>query len=342
METIAYAVGNDPRCPNRFGDVKTIKTLLTIAAINQDQKSWEPGKINGSSDPATLKAIKAFQTAKAVKASGIIEPSSKTMQQLNAIAKVAVKTIKLHQRPVLVAKSQRNPGKKADGTTANDMKYGDYTNEQIKNIRWNFQVDDMISDLDSIPSKVLFRSFRHMVTELFAMGELEKNILRMIAKFEENSGGTYSAPTLVRAADSHQRTLGFVNELNGKLKTVIAKYRGDISKVRPAFDVVMTQRIYFNTKRDILRGMTIATNDIWAWTVEVLEYHFDGVNYKGKYKITLYDHFGLDEPDVDYSKKYGNLAGFRAWFILQHLDRFAYKPFITVIELEKPFSGSLR
>jgi hypothetical protein len=87
--------------------------------------------------------------------------------------------------------------------------------------------------------------------------------------------------------------------------------------------------------------MTIATNDIWAWSVDITEYDFDGINYKGKYTITLYDHFGLDEPDVNYSKRYGNLSGFRAWFILQHLKRFAYKPFITVIKLTKPFAGSL-
>jgi len=55
----------------------------------------------------------------------------------------------------------------------------------------------------------------------------------------------------------------------------------------------------------------------------------------------LYDHFGLDEPDVDNSKSYDYLAGFRAWFMLQHLKRFAYKPFLTVIELEYDFSGKL-
>ena len=342
MKTITCAVGGDLRCPNRWGDVTTIKTLLTIAAINQSQKNWDPGKINGNFDSAVLKAIKAFQTAKVGKASGIIEPSSKTMQQLNAIAKAAIKTIKPNQPPVLVAKSRRNPGKNLQGTTANDMKSGDYNKDQIKNIRWNFAIDNMLYDLDKISSKVLFDDFRYMATTLFSTGALEKNILQMIDKFEKGSPGAYSAPILNDAANSHKRTHAFVNEFIGKLKTVIVKYRGDISKVQPAFDITMTNRIYFNTKRDILTGMTIATNDIWAWTIKVVEYHFDGINYNGKYKITLYDHFGLDEPDVDYSKKYGNLAGFRAWFILQHLDRFAYKPFITVVELEKPFSGSLR
>jgi len=342
MKTIVSAVGEGPRCPNKASDVNTVKTLLAIAATNQSKKDWDPGNINGTFDTSTLKAIKAFQKSKFGKADGIVDPGKRTMRQLNAIAKAATKTIKSPQQPVLMAKSRRDPGKKADGSIADDMKFGDYTEERIANLRWNFKMDDMTADLDTVSAKVLFRSFRHMATSLFSTGELENNILRMIDRFESNSGGTYSDPSLTRAARSHHRVQRFENEFNGKLKTLISKYRGDVTKVRPAFDVVMTQPIYFNTKRDILSGMTIATNDIWAWTVEIVDYHFDGINYTGKYKITLYDHFGLDEPDVDYSKSHGNLAGFRAWFILQHLDRLAYRPFITVIEMENSFSGSLR
>ncbi|WP_264786857.1 DUF3289 family protein [Aeromonas caviae] len=39
----------------------------------------------------------------------------------------------------------------------------------------------------------------------------------------------------------------------------------------------------------------------------------------------------------------GSLAsGFRSWFVLQHYERFAYKPFLTVIELNYPFQGELK
>ncbi|MDX7686708.1 MULTISPECIES: DUF3289 family protein [Aeromonas] len=41
-------------------------------------------------------------------------------------------------------------------------------------------------------------------------------------------------------------------------------------------------------------------------------------------------------------KFYGLASGFRSWFVLQHYKRFAYKPFLTVIELSYPFQGELK
>lgn len=56
-------------------------------------------------------------------------------------------------------------------------------------------------------------------------------------------------------------------------------------------------------------------------------------------RVRLYDHFGLDQPDVE--KKFGYLAGFRAWFVLQHYNEYEgkYKPFTSVMEIDVPFEG---
>ena len=335
-QSITSAVG-DGRSPNRLADVVAVKTLLTIASINQSQASWNPGAINGSVDANTLRAIKAFQMAKvSFKATGVVEPSDLTMQRLKEVARSASKSL-LAGQPKLVAESRRKPGKNEDGTDANDMMFGDYTKERIKNIRWNFEIDDLTVSPES--ARRHFDNFKFMATSLFSMGELKENILNMIEKFRRNEGGTYSDPALERAVSGHTATQAFLREFERNLSTAIAKYRGDISQIKPKIDIKMTSRLVFNTKQDILWGLTIATNDIWAWNVEIVEYAFDGIAYNGKYKLTLYDHFGLDEPDVDHSKTYGNLQGFRSWFILQHLVGFAYKPFMTVIEIKKPFSG---
>lgn len=49
-----------------------------------------------------------------------------------------------------------------------------------------------------------------------------------------------------------------------------------------------------------------------------------------------FDHFGLEESDHIWA------PGFCDWYTLQHYDRFnkAYKPFITYIEFDEPFSGT--
>lgn len=65
-------------------------------------------------------------------------------------------------------------------------------------------------------------------------------------------------------------------------------------------------------------------------------------NYTAKYEVTLWDHFGLDLPDME---KVFNLIPsvgetFVTWFILQHLR--GYKPFITKMTFEREFSGNIQ
>ena len=79
-------------------------------------------------------------------------------------------------------------------------------------------------------------------------------------------------------------------------------------------------------------------NDIWATEVILKELYFDDEKkYFAKYQVTLWDHFGLDKPYLEKFYSYG--AGFRAWFVLQHLK--GYKPFLTKITFEKEFKGDL-
>ena len=55
------------------------------------------------------------------------------------------------------------------------------------------------------------------------------------------------------------------------------------------------------------------------------------------YELTFKDHFGLNSPDMEKFYSYG--AGFRAWFVLQHL--WSYKPFITKMTFIQEFKGNL-
>lgn len=79
--------------------------------------------------------------------------------------------------------------------------------------------------------------------------------------------------------------------------------------------------------------------NIVATEVVITDYELDGNSYKVKYRVTLWDHFGLDLPDIQPWKFAGYLDGFRAWFVLQHF--LGYKPFITKITFTKEFKGSL-
>jgi hypothetical protein len=78
-----------------------------------------------------------------------------------------------------------------------------------------------------------------------------------------------------------------------------------------------------------------------ATKVMITEYKLNGSKYTLKYQVTLWDHFGLDKPDME---KIHNLVpiaaeAFICWFILQHLR--GYKPFVTKITFERSFSGDI-
>jgi hypothetical protein len=181
-------------------------------------------------DITTLTAIKAFQLTKIGGASGIIRPDDATLRALIEIANKAAQSIKFASDAVLVAQSLRMPGKKIDGSVANDMKYGDYSKEQILDLRWNFEMDQVLLDLDTVSAEYLFSQFRDMATSLFATGEGEQNILRMIQRFQDKSGGTYSSAMLDRTAATHHRTLMFLQEFEKQLSRALIKRRGDVKK----------------------------------------------------------------------------------------------------------------
>lgn len=90
---------------------------------------------------------------------------------------------------------------------------------------------------------------------------------------------------------------------------------------------------------NLFNGMTICINDMWGSNISISKYIVNGNKFSGTLHFNLYDHFGLDIPDVE--KVYVNLDGFRAWFVLQHYTSYngSYKPFINLFEYDIPFSG---
>ena len=240
--------------------------------------------------------------------------------------------------PKLIIKSKRDRGKTLAGAPAADLKFGDYTKGQLKAVRWLFKTDLLQDDLFGSEA-ILWKEFESMSTTIFAVGDLETNIKAMIAHFKANSGTDYRNPILTKAARKHENSQKFEREVRESMISAIKKYGGDPSKIKTG-DVTRKTGLRFSSKMDTFAGgLTIAVNDVWAWKVELVEYSLDGADFKGTYRVTLFDHFGLDQPDVD--KKFGLLVGFRAWFILQHYDKYAYKPFVSVMQWDSRFQGNI-
>ena len=211
----------------------------------------------------------------------------------------------------------------------------------------------------------LFEGFEDLVTSYMAKDELKDNIIAMIRKFKRNEGGVYESDLLTKNIKTHEATNTYCEELQDYIAEKLKNGRGKISdliekeidfrrnsayerrrikgktttRLNDGGDEIMFMRPQFDSFSDLRNGQRIALNDIWATDVMLTACEIKGEEYTIKYDVTLWDHFGLDKPDLE---KWFNIIGraraiFAAWFTLQHLR--GYKPFITKIQFTREFAG---
>lgn len=236
---------------------------------------------------------------------------------------------------------------KGDGTLAEDLEYNDISVDDLKAMDWINWSDFVGTDAESFRD-----SWEYMCTLLFSTEPLQTVILDMIDHFMSGSATEYSHETLTEKVIEHSSTQNYIESVKNCINHLLNLYNGDIMQLyyvssnrdnNPLVQLMKDNKIYqpvYNTANDKVTGLTICLDGLWGNQIEVKSYSKSGNSYSGVLSFTLYDHFGLDAPDVE---KYGYLAGFRAWYILQHNKDFngAYKPFVTKINFEIPFSGTI-
>lgn len=244
-----------------------------------------------------------------------------------------VDAARVSRMPGHIGGSTRRPGMNNEGTgIANDLTHGDMTADQINALH------PLMHVTTRVPEFTLWADLRLMAHGLFASGDLSTNIGLMIDKFQRNEGGVYTNDILTNAVYNHPSQQRFVRDAQGAFWDKLVSVSGDANRL-PNNQLEQLARPIFNSSADTWRGgLTIAINDVWAYDVDLVDYDREGDNYSANVKLTLHDHFGLDEPDV--TKVYGWGAGFRAWFVLQHL--YGYRPFQVQIPITYNFSGNLR
>jgi uncharacterized protein (TIGR03034 family) len=249
---------------------------------------------------------------------------------------------------LVIFQSDRPEGYDENGNVANDMKTDDYTGDEMTDISWMFH----LQLLESYFPGILFDEFEMMSTDLFSTGEMEDVILDMIDHFEEGTGTDYSNQTLTKKASEHETTKAYVEFVKNALVDELKKNGGNLAALRFDKSTKATNTFYqniqdnasyptFSSWGDRIGGLTITVNDSWGNTISVKDFSVENNHFEGVMHVRLYDHFGLDQPDVE--KMYVNLAGFRAWFVLQHHEDYdgEYKPFVSLMEMDIPFEGEL-
>jgi uncharacterized protein (TIGR03034 family) len=250
---------------------------------------------------------------------------------------------------LLIYQSPRTKGHNADGTVANDMKWGKETHDSILKINNQFKYQLTEADSEYWGADSLYNEFKDMSTSLFAMGEMEDVICNMIDHAKDGAGADYSNSILTKKAFEHSSTQEYIKAVKNEVISRISNTGGNIYSLEQSednksfYDWIQknTYRPVFHDVSDIIGGLTICVNDTWGNTIQVNDYDFDGKYFSGTLHFCIYDHFGLDLPDVE--KRYVDLAGFRSWYVLQHYDKLygKYIPFVSVMEFDVPFEGQI-
>ncbi|HAT4340898.1 TPA: DUF3289 family protein [Clostridium perfringens] len=248
----------------------------------------------------------------------------------------------INNNKICIFKSERSKLLDKQGNLANDMKMNDFDEEQI------LAINGLFKNEINRKEEYLFDDLRRMGKALFSIGELEDVFLDMVDHFKNANGIDYKNVILNKHIREHKSTKEYVNKIKELVIEELKINKGDLSKIEFNKNGKLYEKIQKNVKFpdysslfDIIEGLTITVHDTWANEVEIRDYSINGNKFTGKLHYVIYDHFGLDKPDVE--KKYVYLSGFRAWFTLQHFKKFKglYKPFVTVIEIDVPFTGEI-
>lgn len=226
-------------------------------------------------------------------------------------------------------------------------------NTYLKKIIPEINTGLKVRHFDKFSDEYIFWDFEQTATLLFARGEMQDVLKDMIAKFKRNEGGIYENPLLTKVIKDNKNTLAYCQSLQDYMAEKLKTAKGNLKLLedKEAYFQIQDRldkdkhftRPAFGWRQDgnVLRGETITLNDIWATEVFITDYHRTEEDYTIKYTVTLWDHFGLDIPDME---KIFNVVpsaneAFACWFVLQHLR--GYKPFITKITFEQEFKGNL-
>lgn len=237
---------------------------------------------------------------------------------------VSVKTtVERFPKSILFARSMKRPGKTLTGETAEDMLCADKTPEEVRRMHRLFGLQLKASD------KELFADM-YMLAGLGSLSGGGELLTALIGHFKGSTGTPFSNAYMDQKLKEHPSFHTFVYQKGeGVLDNLIKQLRKILGNINKIYILqkgeIISDRTKFNTLKDKLNGMTLAVDDTSAYEVYVDDYKLTAPNtFSCNLRIIVYDNYGLDAADI---AKYGTIAGFRAWYVLQHVR--GYKPFLT-------------
>ncbi|ECE4235253.1 DUF3289 family protein [Salmonella enterica] len=222
--------------------------------------------------------------------------------------------------------------RKMNNFTADDMRHGDMTKEQILQqgnhkmfTRFNFDntVDEHFGNMASMARWTAWK------------GEYPPLIQIMIERFKNNEGGVLRHDLLNKAFLEHSTTIECVRRIkeflsnllynNGFRSLSIDDLQQLALKIRDSKDGVKLPKF---DDYDWFNGLGITIHDTYATKIYLDYIDIKDNSFEASLSFRIQDHFGLDVADVN-GKWFEYSQWFCSWFILQRYKVYDYKPFIN-------------
>ncbi len=187
----------------------------------------------------------------------------------------------------------------------------------------------------------------------FSLGDasMEGVVKRLIQHFFTGNGSDYSNPVLTQRVREHASTKDFIEKTKAKIIAGLKSHDGDLrcleadKKYMEDFKTLQyDNRPKLSGILDLTNGLTISLNDTWGSEIEITNYWKYHDSFGGTLHYIVYDHFSLDTQDISgKNANRGDRNDFAAWYVLQYYENAggAYKPFVTKMEFDVPFNGTI-
>lgn len=236
--------------------------------------------------------------------------------------------------------SKKKKIKDENGKIPLDMTCGDFSKKQLLKLNslFKYEAKNSVAEL-----KGTFLS----LIKLFSIGDLDTVGTKMVNHFMDSSGSDFRNQKLTKEFKNHTNTKNFIERSKKEFKRLLKDNHYELStlayKKNNDYDDFIQKGAYpkFTKFYDNFNGMGMLIHDIWSCNILIKNYKVTKKKYSGTMQFTFYDHFGLDDKDMQ--KSFVNMAGFRAWFTIQHYNKFnkKYKPFVTVCRFNINFEGNI-
>ncbi|MEE3664393.1 YPO3983 family protein [Brenneria sp. g21c3] len=258
-----------------------------------------------------------------------------------------------------------------DDYGANDMRYGDLTESQLKTY---FNLSDVSVSVDpytmtKIPqyikptfgiagprklgdkmtkqecARILFDEFRRLRWPFAVYSPYRHLISYMITHMQNGNGSPFRSLHLDAALKENLLTDKTDNSSLLRIKKVLADNIDWENQEYPADKKNEIEKIIsfgklpkFDRWQDNFNGMGITVHDTWATHITIKSLQINNEHYHAVVNYKVQDHFGLDDTDI-LKFKFHQFHFFRIWFVLQRYNQFGYRPFMTNMEATVEITG---